>query len=66
MTKEELKDVNYIGDGVYAGHDGYHWWLFTSNGVEESNFIALESDVVEAFNNYMKRIKEKYETGSSI
>ncbi len=60
MKKEELKDVSYIGDGVYVGHDGYQFWLFTSNGIEETNWIALEPSVVKAFNRYIKEINEKY------
>jgi hypothetical protein len=60
MTKKELKDVSYIGDGVYVGHDDFQWWLYTSNGIEETNFIALEPNVATAFDNYRERIREKY------
>ena len=37
----------YIGDGVYASHDGYHIWLTTErDGGEHS--IALEPPVLDA------------------
>lgn len=40
---ETIPDTRqYIGDGVYAGHDGYQVWIWTSNGIEESNFVALD------------------------
>ena len=35
----------YIGDGVYAEHDGYALTLTTENGYEATNTIVLEPEV---------------------
>ena len=37
--------TTYLGDGVYARFDGYYIWLWTSNGVETSQKIAIEPEV---------------------
>lgn len=49
----QLRDVVYLGDGVYAGHDGYQVWVYT----QEGNRIALEPPVLEALLAYDKRIR---------
>lgn len=45
----------YVGDGVYAEFDGYHVWIWTSDGVSESPRIALESAVLEQINRFHTR-----------
>ena len=32
----------HIGDGAYIHHDGYQFWLTTSNGLETTNEVAFE------------------------
>jgi hypothetical protein len=49
MTKE------YIGDGVYVSIDNDMTRLTTENGVESTNEIFLEPEVLRAFLNYIKR-----------
>lgn len=49
----------YLGDGVYAEFDGYYIWLYTSNGVEESQRIALEPQVLDNLNSYAKALGEE-------
>lgn len=51
----------YIGDGVYAGFDGYHVVLTTENGISATNTIALESEVLTEFDNYREWLKQKIE-----
>lgn len=34
----------YLGDGVYARWDGLNVWVWTSNGVDKSQEVALERD----------------------
>ena len=38
----------YLGDGVYAEFDGYGIKLTTENGVEVSNSIYVEPEVLRA------------------
>jgi len=61
MNKEELKDISYIGDGAYIGHDNYQYWLFTDNGIAQENWIALEPTYLDVVNEYAKRIEGKNE-----
>jgi hypothetical protein len=49
MTKD------YIGDGVYVSIENDMTRLTTENGVETTNEIFLEPEVLRAFLNYLKR-----------
>lgn len=53
MTKEPqnqlerdtgLHDIAYLGDGAYAGHDGWQVWVFTHDGLNVLARIALPPD----------------------
>lgn len=45
----------YIGDGVYAEfEDNYTIVLTTENGIQVTNRIVLEAEVLNNLNNYIK------------
>lgn len=44
----------YLGDGVYCDHDGYQFILTTENGVEATNRICLEPEVIMALMKYLE------------
>jgi hypothetical protein len=46
----------YLGDYVYAEFDGYHIWLITSDGIEDTNKIALEPQVLSTLKRYVDRV----------
>ena len=48
----------YLGDGVYVGHDGYQYWLYTHNGLEVTNRIAIDVSILSLLNDYVKQPKE--------
>ncbi len=48
----------YIGDGVYADYDGYHIILTAENGIEVTNRIALEGQVVKSLERYVKTLQQ--------
>lgn len=54
-----IPDANikeYIGDGVYVNHDGYHLWLQTLENEEgRKNEIALEPDVFQKLVEYAEK-----------
>lgn len=54
----ELPGNRYLGDGVYASFDGYQLILETSNGVETTNTIALESEVYRAMEKYVEYVRK--------
>lgn len=52
LHERELHRPEYLGDGVYAGCDGYHVWLLTErDGRVES--IALDKQVRAALAGYL-------------
>ena len=52
---DELAKQVYLGDGVYAHHDGYQVWLIALGG----NHIALEPGVMQALENYYRDVRKK-------
>lgn len=53
----EYLDKQYLGDGVYASHDGYQFRLTTEDGSPyPSNEIFLEPSVFSALTQYAARI----------
>lgn len=51
----------YLGDGVYADHDGHGLVLTTEDGISETNRIVLEPEVYEALLQYVQALREVYE-----
>lgn len=50
-----FRDPQYLGDGVYVGHDGSQLWLRTGTHLNIYNQIALEPNVIKSLNDYAKR-----------
>jgi hypothetical protein len=48
-------DMDYLGDGVYVGHDGYQVWL-TTGSHHSPELVALDPEVLKALVNYAKRV----------
>jgi hypothetical protein len=46
---------HHLGDGVYVSIENGMTRLTTENGVETTNEIFLEPEVLRAFLNYLKR-----------
>lgn len=51
----DMSDMDYLGDGVYAGHDGIQVWL-TVNDHRNEPLVALEPKVLESLIRYAKRV----------
>ena len=47
-ARREKVAGRYLGDGVYAAPDGYGIWLTAENGIEATDAIYLEPDVLSA------------------
>lgn len=55
----ERDDETYIGDGVYARHDGYHVWLRAErDGMQHE--VALEPDVVGNLTQFIRDTYAKH------
>lgn len=44
----------YLGDGAYVDFDGYHFKLTAENGIEATDTICLEPEVLKSFFDYVK------------
>ena len=55
-----LPQKRHIGDGVYAGHDGYQITLETSDGIRVTNRIALDSTTIEGLQTYLHYAQQFY------
>lgn len=56
MTRHESETKRYLGDGLYAYHDGFMFWLRAENGISVQHEVALEPEVLESFFRYVERI----------
>ena len=56
-----MDKTEYLGDSVYATHDGYHIILTTDNGYPDDprNRIVLEPEVLGRLNEYVARLKQQ-------
>ena len=59
MNEDEPYESTYLGDGVYASHDGFQVWLAVNH--HENKVVALEPRVFANLCEYVKRLKEKNE-----
>ena len=50
-----MNDPIYLGDAVYASHDGYQVWL-SLNSHDAEPLIALEPNVLKALIQYAQRV----------
>jgi hypothetical protein len=62
VTMEEIdgKLYEYLGDGVYACHDGFGIWLHANDHRAEfaTDKIYLEPTVLDALNRFCEKLKE--------
>ena len=58
-----LPNKRYIGDGVYAVHDGNHLIIETQDGIWVKNRIELDDNVLNGLMKYLEYAKDFYRTG---
>lgn len=59
-----MNDKTYLGDAVYAHISPYgELVLTTENGIEATNTIILEPQVIDALLRYLERVKEEKVSG---
>lgn len=61
-SADEARTAEYLGDSVYATHDGCQIWLRTFNGISVSNSIALEPEVVAELESYVEAFRNRPQT----
>lgn len=52
LHHDNMRDPQYLGDGVYVGHDGYQLWLSVGDHVHPT--IALEPGLAQRIVDYAK------------
>ena len=53
-----LRDMEYLGDGVYAGVDGYQIWVVAFDGISVNARVALPAD--GTFQNLLRKGTRHY------
>lgn len=51
-------EKTYLGDGAYANFDGHHVVLTAENGVQATDTICLETEVLKKLINFIRRLPE--------
>lgn len=51
------RDKTYLGDGLFAEYDGWQIKLYASDGIQETNTVYLEPQVLRAFEAYISKLK---------
>jgi hypothetical protein len=64
MTKH-LKLKRYLGDGVYAGFDGYQIWVWAERDGRE-HAIAFEADTLAMLAQYTATLKHMAHDAASL
>jgi hypothetical protein len=54
-----MEDQEYIGDGVYVGHDGWHIWLYANHRETPTDKVALEPQVYQRLVDYVEALKKR-------
>jgi hypothetical protein len=49
----------YLGDGVYASHDGYQIWLAVNH--HENRVVALDQNVIGRLFRYVEMLNQQKE-----
>ncbi len=55
-----IKNMSYLGDGVYALFDGYGIWLHANSHDHPTDKIYLEPDVLVSLNTFNQRVQKEY------
>lgn len=53
-TRTSSPAKTYLGDGLYASHDGFQVTLSAENGAESTNTVHLEPEVLAAFVKFLR------------
>lgn len=61
-AKDSGQPATYLGDGAYARFDGFSIWLTAENGIEATDEICLEPEVLGALIRWAKSLKVVGET----
>ena len=51
-----MKNVEYLGDGLYVGFDGYHICLMANSHTEPTDIIYLDPHVYSSLQKYVNRL----------
>ncbi len=58
MTRSGSYPKAYLGDQVYAQYDGYHIWIYTSDGIKNSDKIPLNQENLDNLNKFNLECKK--------
>ena len=56
FEEDHWRDRQYLGDGVYAAHDGYQVWVCATDGVRSTPKVALERETLVSLLSYAQKV----------
>lgn len=59
QAKDREGKKQYLGDGVYAVHDGYGIWLTAEDGERATDAIYIEPSVLECLHTWVEHLIEE-------
>lgn len=59
MAEKQDEGTIYLGDGLYAAYDGVQIKLHAHDGFHETDTVYLETRVLEAFELWVKNLRER-------
>jgi hypothetical protein len=65
LIESKLKLKRYLGDGVYAGFDGYQIWVWTARD-DTTHSIAFEAETLASLAKYTADLKHMAHDAESL
>lgn len=56
-----MDNETYLGDGLYASHDGWQFKLRAPQDAGGDHYVYLEPAVLAAFQRYIKQVEDNYD-----
>jgi len=57
------QDQSYLGDGVYASHDGYQIWLAVNE--PDNHVVALHLSVLKRLHDYVVYLRNRNQSNEN-
>lgn len=55
---QHLKNIRYLGDGLYVGDGDFQVMIYSHNGIEVLDAVYMDPEVIQAFINWLEKTRE--------
>lgn len=57
VDRQDVSDRTYLGDGLYAAFDGYGIWVTAEDGIQATDAVYFEPDVLDKLVSFYGRAR---------